>query len=126
MRSNSATHALFYLLKHKIRPNSLDTAFESKILSLLTQRRSTLGTKAVVTCGEAEEETLKDEAGLADSSGQAHGGDVAPDQKPPRSRERCRQAARRLAAKGEVLVTQGGQVVDPSFAKGTMELKLSK
>jgi len=44
--------------------------------------------------------------------------------KSSRARERCRQTARRLAARGEVFITQGGKAVDPSFAKGTMELKL--
>lgn len=47
------------------------------------------------------------------------------DYAPPRSRERCRQAARRLVARGTIVVTQDGKVVDPSFAKGVMELKLS-
>jgi hypothetical protein len=39
-------------------------------------------------------------------------------------REAARRAARRLAAKNEVVITQGGQPVDPSFAKGVMELSL--
>lgn len=43
----------------------------------------------------------------------------------PRQRERARQAARRLAGRGEIVVTQAGKVVpDPSFAKGVMELRL--
>jgi len=41
-----------------------------------------------------------------------------------KTRERCRQAGRRLASRGEVVVTQNGKVVDPGFAKGVMELKL--
>jgi hypothetical protein len=88
-----------------------------------------LGAAAVVTCEEAEEEALKEEARKNDvrDQGQEDGTSTAQHQeKPPRSRERCRQAARRLAAKGEILVTQEGQVVDPSFAKGIMELKLPK
>ena len=42
---------------------------------------------------------------------------------PAKTRERCRQAARRLAAKGQILITQYGEAVDPSFAKGVMELR---
>ncbi len=41
-----------------------------------------------------------------------------------RTRERCRQAARRLAARGEVVIMQAGKEVDPSFAKGVLELSL--
>jgi Protein of unknown function (DUF3253) len=43
---------------------------------------------------------------------------------PKRTRERCRQAARRLAAGGEVLIMQEGKVMDSSFAKGVLELRL--
>lgn len=42
------------------------------------------------------------------------------------TREHCRQATRRLAARGEVAIMQGGMVVDPSFAKGVLELRLSE
>ena len=45
-------------------------------------------------------------------------------EKPPRTRERCSQAARRVAARGEILVTQDSKIVDPSFAKGVLQLKL--
>ena len=110
--------------KHKIMPNSLDTVFESKILSLLTTRRATLGAAALVTCEEAEDEALKEEASSIDVDGNENGTSTSQKEKHSRIRERCRQAARRLAAKGEILVTQNGQVVDPSFAKGTMELRL--
>ena len=40
--------------------------------------------------------------------------------------EQVRQAARRLVAKGEIEITQKGQVVDPSTAKGPIRLKLKK
>ena len=43
---------------------------------------------------------------------------------PSRTRERSRQAARRLVAKGKIVITQEGKEVDPSFAKGVLELKL--
>jgi hypothetical protein len=41
-----------------------------------------------------------------------------------RARERCRQAARRLAARGEIVILQDGKLTDPSFTRGVMELRL--
>jgi hypothetical protein len=38
--------------------------------------------------------------------------------------EPVREAARRLVARGEVDILQGGQVVDPSTAKGPIRLRL--
>ena len=37
--------------------------------------------------------------------------------------EQARSAARRLVARGEVVVTQRGRVVDPSTAKGPIRLR---
>ena len=37
--------------------------------------------------------------------------------------EPARAAARRLVARGEVVITQGGQVVDPSTAKGPVRVR---
>ncbi len=37
--------------------------------------------------------------------------------------EPARQAARRLVARGEVEITQGGRVVDPSTAKGPIRIR---
>ena len=37
--------------------------------------------------------------------------------------EPTRQAARRMAARGEVVITQGGRVVDPSTAKGPIRIR---
>jgi hypothetical protein len=37
--------------------------------------------------------------------------------------ERSRQAARRLVASGDVEITQGGSVVDPSTAKGPIRIR---
>jgi hypothetical protein len=115
--------------KNKIRPNSLDTTFESKILALLAHRGTIHGLAASVTCEEAEQEVLenkkhghpdeRDPETLHESPE-----DTKIDSQPSRTRERCRQAARRLAARGEIIITQNGKVVDPSFAKGVMELKL--
>lgn len=39
--------------------------------------------------------------------------------------EPSRQAARRLVARGEVEILQGGRLVDPSTAKGPIRLRLS-
>jgi hypothetical protein len=40
--------------------------------------------------------------------------------------EPARMAARRLVARGEVEITQGGQVVDPSRAKGPIRIRRSR
>lgn len=37
--------------------------------------------------------------------------------------ERAREAARRLVARGEVVITQKGRVVDPSTAKGPIRVR---
>lgn len=37
--------------------------------------------------------------------------------------EESRQAARRMVARGEVEITQGGHVVDPSTAKGPIRIR---
>lgn len=39
--------------------------------------------------------------------------------------EPARSAARRLVAAGEVEITQGGRVVDPSTAKGAIRIRLT-
>jgi hypothetical protein len=56
---DSITYCSDSCRKHKIKLNSLDMAFESKILEPLSQRGVAQGAEAVVTCEEAEEETLK-------------------------------------------------------------------
>lgn len=40
--------------------------------------------------------------------------------------EPARQAARRLVARGQVQITQRGQVVDPSTAKGPIRIRLAR
>jgi hypothetical protein len=111
--------------KNKVKPNSLDTTFESKILSLLTQRRVIRGPAATETREKAEAEALKenknhqleevDSRAVLESTPEVDRGA----QQTSRTHERCRQAARRLAARGEILITPYGKVVDPSFAKGS-------
>jgi HD superfamily phosphodiesterase len=107
----------------------LDTTFESKILALLAHRQTIHGLAASITCEEAEQEALENKKhthpGEEDpETARESPGDTRIDSQSSRTRERCRQAARRLAARGEILISQNGKVVDPSFAKGVMELKL--
>ena len=40
--------------------------------------------------------------------------------------EPARRAARRMVARGEVEVTQGGRVVDPSTAKGAIRIRRAR
>ena len=40
--------------------------------------------------------------------------------------EPARRAARRLVSRGEVVIVQGGRVVDPSTAKGPMGVRLTR
>jgi sarcosine oxidase gamma subunit len=47
---------------------------------------------------------------------------VAPDDWRPLM-ERARRAARRMVARGEAEITQGGSVVDPSTAKGPIRIR---
>jgi len=110
---------------------------------LLRSRKLTRGRAAAVTCEEAEGAVLaewRNSRGAAseergdkmdggeDMDGEGEGSDTAKAKKiePKRTRERCRQAARRLAARGEIVVLQDREVVDPSFAKGVMELKFPR
>ena len=52
---------------------------------------------------------------------------LSPEEKQNKEKmELVRQAARRLVAKGHILITQKGQIVDPSLAKGAIRLKLNK
>lgn len=84
----------------KRKPGSIDRALEETILSLLAQRAS----DATICPSEA-----------------------ARQQFPDGWRERIddtRRAARRLVDAGKVEIVQGGQVVNPSTAKGAIRLRL--
>lgn len=83
--------------------NRTDQALESTILDLLAQR----GRKGRVS---------PDEVTLIVSSGVQEAADLL--------RERCRMAARRLAAQGRVELIQKGRPADPSTARGPFELRL--
>ena len=87
---------------------------------------------------EKEEENVKEEKGEdVDGNGNGNdaegggegstaGGKTSRWIEPKNTRERCRRAARRLAARGEVVVAgEDGKVVeDTSFVKGAMEIRL--
>jgi len=122
---DSITYCSDSCRKHKIKPDSLDIAFESKILELLSQRRVAQGADAVVSWRRHFKKVwsslnVTDIEDISEEGSKSQG-----KSKPLRIRERCRQADRRLAVRGEILITQDGKAVDPSFAKGVMELKFS-
>jgi hypothetical protein len=82
--------------------SSVDTSLEAAILDLLSQRKpgaSICPSEAArVVAGEQDWRTLMEPA---------------------------RRAARRLTARGEVVITQGGRQVDPSTAKGPIRIRLA-
>jgi len=98
--------------KRKVRP--VDTALEAAILDLLSRRSA----GATICPSEA----AKVVGGQGDSDGDL-GGDADGDDW-REMMEPARRAARRLVAKGTVVITQGGKVVDPSTAKGPIRIRL--
>ncbi len=95
----------------KVRP--VDRALEESIRSLLAQRAH----DATICPSEAARAVA-----AADS---ATGGDTDDDAWRPLM-EPARRAARRLVAAGEVEITQGGRVVDPSTAKGPIRVRRAR
>ncbi len=96
--------------RRKVQP--VDTALEVAVLELLDRRRGD-GT------------ICPSEAARAVHAAGAHPRDADPDD-PEGWRELmepARRAARRLVAAGEVEITQGGRVVDPSTAKGPIRVR---
>ncbi|MTD16905.1 DUF3253 domain-containing protein [Nakamurella sp. YIM 132087] len=83
--------------RHKVSP--ADTALESEILRLLDERAA-----GATICPSEVARNLGGKDWRA-------------------SMEPARQAARRLVAAGEVEITQGGAVVDPSTAKGPIRIR---
>jgi hypothetical protein len=81
------------------RVTDVDRELEASILGLLDQRAAT----ATICPSE---------------SARAIGGEDWRDLMEP-----ARRAARRLVARGEIDITQGGSVVDPSTAKGPIRLR---
>jgi len=89
--------------RRKVRP--VDTELESTITGLLDRRRG----GATICPSEAAR------AVHAASGGEGEGWREL--------MEPARRAARRLVAAGEVEITQGGRVVDPSTAKGAIRIR---
>jgi hypothetical protein len=81
----------------RAKPDAVDRQLEAAITALLATRTGTI---------------CPSEAARA----------VAPHDWQPLM-ERARAAARRLVAAGDVEITQGGQVVDPSTAKGPIRIR---
>ena len=83
------------------KPKDFDKALEAKILELLADRG-----RGKTICPSEAARVLK------------------PEEWQPLM-ERTRQAARRLVAQGKLEITQKGQVVDPSTAKGPIRLRIA-
>ena len=84
------------------RPNALDESLETAILTLLAQR----GANKTICPSEAAKA-------------------VAPEAWEPQM-EPARKAARRLVARGLLDITQQGQIIDASTAKGPVRLRLRR
>lgn len=98
-----------------VRP--VDRELEASILSLLASRPR----DATICPSEAARAVV----GVGASEGAGH--DEAGMDKALRAlMEPARRAARRLAAVGEVEITQGGRVVDPSTAKGAFRIRRAR
>lgn len=84
--------------RHKV--DDTDRRLEASILDLLAQRSAT-----ATICPSDAARAVGDEDGWRDLM------------------EPARRAARRLVAAGEVEITQGGRVVDPSTARGPIRIR---
>ena len=80
--------------------NSEDESLERTILELLAHRKG-----GATICPSEAARSVGTEDGWRDLM------------------EPARRAARRLVAAGEVVITQGGKVVDPSTAKGAIRIR---
>lgn len=101
-----------------------DLAFESTILEMLKERRAP---KALLTCEDVENR-LQVEKDEQPKEGTAASPETIDAQvlgmRKAAWRERCRRAARRLHNEKRIVILQDGKPVNPSFAKGTMQLAL--
>lgn len=82
----------------RYKPNAMDRALEAAILDLLASRP---GGASIEPSDAVRAVALEG----------------------PDALERARRAARRLVALGEVELTQGGRRVDPSTAKGPVQIR---
>ena len=100
-----------------------DEALEAAILQLLHDRVAAGGR---VATGVTDQTICPSEAAILVGTGGklARGRDKATRHDWESLMEPARAAARRLAAAGKILITQQGQPVDPSTAKGPIRLKL--
>jgi hypothetical protein len=94
----------------KVRP--VDRALEESIRSLLAQRAH----DATICPSEAARAVAAAEGSAAAGADEAWRALMEP----------ARRAARRLVAAGEVEITQGGRVVDPSTAKGPIRVRRAR
>ncbi|MGB3257589.1 MAG: DUF2256 and DUF3253 domain-containing protein [Ornithinimicrobium sp.] len=90
-----------------------DGALEKAILTLLAARKG----GATICPSEAARVVSADRSSASASTG---------DEEWRALMEPARRAARRLVAAGEVEITQGGQVVDPSTARGAIRIRLRR
>ena len=107
----------------KVRP--VDRELEASILRLIGERAAT----ATICPSEAARAVAG--AQRAEASGGGGPSDDAtargePDDAWRALMEPARRAARRLVAAGEVEITQGGRVVDPSTAKGPIRVRRAR
>lgn len=113
----------------KVRP--VDRELEASILRLLGERAAT----ATICPSEAARAVAAQGGAVTEGSREADGtpatdatsaDDDASDDAWRALMEPARRAARRLVAAGEVEITQGGRVVDPSTAKGPIRVRRAR
>ncbi len=97
---DSVRHCSAACRSHRL--TSRDKALEEAIVALLGRR----GAAATICPSEAARAVVGEEFEAA--------------------MEPTRRAARRLVARGDIEITQGGRVVDPSTAKGAIRLRLTR
>lgn len=106
----------------KVRP--IDRELEESIRRLLGERAAT----ATICPSEAARAVAAQQASWARRANDADPGAPgdASDEAWRELMEPARRAARRLVAAGEVEITQGGRVVDPSTAKGPIRIRRAR
>lgn len=92
--------------------NNIDRALETRILALLSQRDP----GKTICVSEAARAVFGDSLERDDSSDEGWRDLMDP----------AREAARRLVAAGEVVITQGGKIVDPATARGPIRVRLRR